>query len=742
MRDRREAAVAHARRVLAASQGELVEKTIWGSPAGKKRISKRLVAMLPAHKTYVEPFAGSAAVLFAKEPAEVEVINDADLEIADAYRLIKKLTPKDLEKLRSMPWVGDEKTFKGLIDVEPKGDVERLHRFLYLTHFSYGKMRGRSFSPTVVGVEATTLKRIEKFGPRLKHVHIYGGDYEKVVRKYDAKDTVFFLDPPYPGYNVDVGESDFDEERFFALVKSIKGKFLITYGIRGKFPQLVKDSDFWVKRIRTPRTISAMRGVGGSSVLTQLLVANYEPTTKSLDDEVELTDWDGATEEDAASDLQKAQPFGTFGGSFHYAKRIVPLIPTHKTYVEPFAGAAAVLHAKEPSEREVLADLDDDVVFLHRSIKGMTEARVAELARRFEWTVTEESFRKARDLSPKDDAARFYKLVFVRTHARDCRPDGTHPAQQHLGSTTNPEKYLKAAARLKGVTIVRQDYKKTLAAHDSQDTFFFIDPPYPGEWFDKEKVIDLDEFVGELAKLKGKFIAVLNPTPENVAAFKKVGHVFRLKVREASGRGGAKQAMRLFVANYPVRKAEDFELVAKAEHLPLDPTVDALVFDKTTRLVKGADPSDERYVLGVVLEPEVVDAQGDIYSPEEIRAAAHRFMEEFGGLGLMHRLRVNDQVKVLESFLAPTDFDLGELTVRKGTWLLAVRILSDELWERVKSGDLTGFSIGGSARRVPEAVHSPSARGPSRKDRMRDLSTPVPTSEEPPAPDSPSPEAA
>lgn len=707
MRDRREAAIAYARRVLAASQGETaVEKTIWGSPAGKKRLSERLAAMLPAHKTYVEPFAGSAAVLFAKEPAEVEVINDADPEIADAYRLLKKLTAADLERLKKLPWVGDEKTFKGLLDVEPEDDVERLHRFLYLTHFSYGKMRGRSFSPSVVGVEAKTIKRIEQFAPRLKRVKVYGGDYEKVVRKYDAKDTVFFLDPPYPGYNVDVGESEFDEERFFKLLKSLRGKFLITYGIRGKFPAMVKDSGFWVKRIRTPRTIAAMRGVGGSSVLTQLLVANYEPTLKGLDESVIVDEWDGALEDDA-SELEKAQPFGTFGGSFHYAKRIVPLIPAHNTYVEPFAGAAAVLHAKEPSEKEVLADLDEDVVFLHRTIKAMTPERVAELSRRFEWTVTEESFQKARDMAPKDDVARFYKLVFVRTHARDCRPDGTHPAQQHLGSTTNPEKYLKAAERLKDVTVLRQDYRKTLKAYDSPDTFFFIDPPYPGEWFDKDKVIDLEEFVDALAKVRGKFIAVLNPTPENVAAFKRVGHVFRLKVREASGRGGAKQAMRLFVANYPVRKAEDFELVAKCEHLPLDPSLDALVFDKTTQLVKGLDPNDERYVLGIVLEPEVVDAQGDIYSTEEIRAAAHRFMEEFGGLGLMHRLRVNDQVKVLESYLAPTDFTVGELTVRKGTWMLAVRVLSDELWDRVKSGDLTGFSIGGSARRVPEPAPAP-----------------------------------
>ena len=55
---------------------EVCEKTIWSSPAGKKRLAKRLVSMFPPHKTYVEPFAGSGAVLFEKQPADVEAIND------------------------------------------------------------------------------------------------------------------------------------------------------------------------------------------------------------------------------------------------------------------------------------------------------------------------------------------------------------------------------------------------------------------------------------------------------------------------------------------------------------------------------------------------------------------------------------------------------------------------------------------------------------------------------------------
>jgi len=69
------------------------------------------------------------------------------------------------------------------------------------------------------------------------------------------------------------------------------------------------------------------------------------------------------------------------------------------------------------------------------------------------------------------------------------------------------------------------------------------------------------------------------------------------------------------------------------------------------------------------------------------------------------------RVKILESYLAPTSFALEGTQVRKGTWLLAMRVLDDDLWSQVKSGELTGLSMGGSAARLPEpAAGSASAR--------------------------------
>jgi hypothetical protein len=120
---------------------------------------------------------------------------------------------------------------------------------------------------------------------------------------------------------------------------------------------------------------------------------------------------------------------------------------------------------------------------------------------------------------------------------------------------------------------------------------------------------------------------------------------------------------------------------------------------KAVRLVKT---EEERFVFGIVLEPETVDAQQDIYSAGEVRDAAHRFLEDYGNVGLMHQGLVNDKVKIRESYVAPVGFDLAGTSVKKGTWLLGVHILDDKLWAQVQAGELGGFSIGGSAQRSAE----------------------------------------
>lgn len=134
-----------------------------------------------------------------------------------------------------------------------------------------------------------------------------------------------------------------------------------------------------------------------------------------------------------------------------------------------------------------------------------------------------------------------------------------------------------------------------------------------------------------------------------------------------------------------------------------DPLAPERIVERSIRLRKVEDrPEEERFVLGVVLEPETVDSQGDIYSSEEIRRAAHHFMEFYRHVGLQHRGLIDDRVVILESYLVPADCEIGGQAVKSGTWILAARVNDLELWAKVKSGDFDGWSIGGDAIRVPE----------------------------------------
>src|SRR5205823_610276 len=54
---------------------------------GKNRLAAKIIALLPEHTTYVEPFAGGAQVFFHKQPAKVEVLNDLNGEIVNFFRV-------------------------------------------------------------------------------------------------------------------------------------------------------------------------------------------------------------------------------------------------------------------------------------------------------------------------------------------------------------------------------------------------------------------------------------------------------------------------------------------------------------------------------------------------------------------------------------------------------------------------------------------------------------------------------
>jgi 2'-5' RNA ligase len=116
-----------------------------------------------------------------------------------------------------------------------------------------------------------------------------------------------------------------------------------------------------------------------------------------------------------------------------------------------------------------------------------------------------------------------------------------------------------------------------------------------------------------------------------------------------------------------------------------------------------AQETDEQIVYGVVLQPGVKDSQGDIVSAAEIEKAAHRWLEESRKHDVQHDETVAPIVPV-ESFIAPAELEVAGKPVLKGSWVMAARINDPAIWDRVKKGEITGYSIGGSAIRSESAA--------------------------------------
>lgn len=105
--------------------------------------------------------------------------------------------------------------------------------------------------------------------------------------------------------------------------------------------------------------------------------------------------------------------------------------------------------------------------------------------------------------------------------------------------------------------------------------------------------------------------------------------------------------------------------------------------------------NDKHYVTGIVFEPLVEDTQGTFMTAEEIEKAAYWYQKNSGAVDLQHTFVPMDGAAVVESWIAKTDFTLGDTPVKQGTWLITIEVTDPDIWEGIEKGDITGLSMGG-----------------------------------------------
>ncbi|VVB63286.1 DNA ligase [uncultured archaeon] len=109
--------------------------------------------------------------------------------------------------------------------------------------------------------------------------------------------------------------------------------------------------------------------------------------------------------------------------------------------------------------------------------------------------------------------------------------------------------------------------------------------------------------------------------------------------------------------------------------------------------------AEKRLVFGVVSEPLTVDAQGDVLSEEEIERFAHNFLINSQKFDVRHNWK-QVRASIVESWIAKSDFEWMGQVIKKGSWIIGVKVFDDDLWGKIKAGVYRAFSVGGRGVRV------------------------------------------
>jgi len=178
---------------------------------GKTTLAEAIAALLPPHDHYVEPFAGSLAVLLAKPRACMETVNDLDGDLMTFWRVLRD-RPDDLARVCALtPHSRLEHAAAQSEDLAAVADeLERARRvWVLLTQTRSSTLRKTGWrhyqdpKGTSAGMPRYLEGYVERMPPaagRLIDVTLEARPAIELIRAYGRHDDVLlYCDPPYLG---------------------------------------------------------------------------------------------------------------------------------------------------------------------------------------------------------------------------------------------------------------------------------------------------------------------------------------------------------------------------------------------------------------------------------------------------------------------------------------------------------------------------------------------------------------
>jgi DNA adenine methylase len=219
---------------------------------GKHYLAGRIVALMPPHVHYVEPYAGGLAVLLAKEPDVSEVVNDLDGRLTNFWRVLqnKATFAAFRRRVEAIPfseaeWEGAREAGEGCGRPRDRAEMVRCAAafFVLCRQSLAGRMTG--FAPlsrrrTRRGMNEqasawiTAVDGLPAVHRRLRRVVVLNRPALDVLRAEDGESTLFYLDPPYLDetrsapeiYRFEMGRDEHRE--LLEAVRGLRGQVMLS----------------------------------------------------------------------------------------------------------------------------------------------------------------------------------------------------------------------------------------------------------------------------------------------------------------------------------------------------------------------------------------------------------------------------------------------------------------------------------------------------------------------------------
>ena len=210
-------------------------------PGAKWRMAQEIVALMPPHRSYLEPFFGSGAVLFNKPPSAIETVNDIDGDITNFFQVLREQPERLAAWIQMTPYARD--VFDDTHENRGGTRFEQAYKFAIRSKMGHGfkTYQKTGFKIDVYARERSYCvdcwnrlpKDLLQAAQRLKGVQIEHQSALQVIRKFNQDNVLIYADPPYlldtrggKQYRHEMTEQDHVE--LLAALKQHKGPVILS----------------------------------------------------------------------------------------------------------------------------------------------------------------------------------------------------------------------------------------------------------------------------------------------------------------------------------------------------------------------------------------------------------------------------------------------------------------------------------------------------------------------------------